>query len=71
MTEQLLTVRDCAALLKLSTRQIWKLSRSERFPRPLRIGRSVRWRAADVQRFIDADGDVRRLGGTTRAGRAQ
>jgi predicted DNA-binding transcriptional regulator AlpA len=61
MTGELLTVRDCAALLKLSTRQIWKLSRSERFPRPFRIGRSVRWRAADVQHFIDAGGDMRRL----------
>ncbi len=60
MTE-LLTVRDCAALLKIPPRQIWRLLGSERLPRPLRIGRFVRWRAADIQRFIDAGGDMRRL----------
>ena len=58
---ELLTAGEVAALLKLSVRQIRKLSRAEGFPRPVPIGRCVRWRAADIQRFIDAAGDLPRV----------
>lgn len=50
---RLLTVREVAALLGICGRQVQKLRASGRFPVPVRLGRSVRWRDADVSRFID------------------
>ena len=52
MTE-LLTVREVATALKVSPRQIWKLSSAGRLPAPVRLARSVRWRAADIARFVE------------------
>jgi len=57
---ELLDVKDLARLLRLSTRQIHKLTKAERLPAPLRIGRSVRWVAADVRRFIECGADPAR-----------
>lgn len=52
---ELLNVRDVAARLKISPRQVWRLTRADRLPAPVRVGgsRSVRWRAADVALFIE------------------
>ena len=60
-TLELLDVRDVAKRLKLSPRQIWKLTSTGRLPKPLRIGRSVRWRAADLARFLEAGADMERF----------
>lgn len=49
---ELLTVRDVAALVKLSSRQIYKLCASARMPAPLKVGRSTRWRAAQISAWI-------------------
>ncbi len=49
----LMTVRDVAAALKLSPRQIWKLNSMGRLPSPVRLSRSCRWRAADIARFVE------------------
>ena len=61
MTSELLTVRELANALKISTRQCWKLLSSGRLPAPVRLARSCRWRAADISRFIDAGCDMRRF----------
>ena len=53
MENGLITVRDVAAALKVSPRQVWKLAASGRLPGPIRLARSVRWRAADITRFIE------------------
>lgn len=50
---ELLTVREVATALKISPRQVWKLLASEQLPSPLKLSRSVRWRAGDISRFID------------------
>ncbi len=50
--EQLLNVREMATRLGVSTRQVWKLASSGRLPAPIRLGRSVRWRESDLDRFI-------------------
>ena len=50
---ELLTVRDVAAALRLSQRQVWKLSASGRLPKPLKIGRSARWRRADIEAYVE------------------
>lgn len=53
MQSELLTVRDLSAELKVSSRQCWKLLSSGRLPLPVRLGRSVRWRSADIARFVE------------------
>ena len=59
---ELMTVREVAARLKVSTRQVWKLAASGRLPGPMRLGRSVRWRADDLAAFIAAGCDMQRSG---------
>lgn len=49
---ELLTVRNLAALLKVSTRQVWKMTSAGRLPEPVRLGRSVRWRAGDIDEWV-------------------
>ena len=48
----LLTVREVAALCKWSTRQVYKMVSSGRLPAPLKVGRSTRWRASDIEAWI-------------------
>lgn len=50
---ELLNVKDVAATLRVSCRQVWKLTSSGRLPAPVRLSRSVRWRAADIARFVE------------------
>ncbi len=49
---KLLKAKAVADTCGLSVRQIWKLASSARLPRAVRIGRSVRWRADDIDRWI-------------------
>jgi len=48
----LLTVREVAVVLRVSPRQIWKLNSIARLPAPVRLSRSVRWRASDITEFV-------------------
>jgi excisionase family DNA binding protein len=50
--EQLMTVKDVAAALKVSVRQVWKLCSCGRLPEPVRVARSVRFRAEDIAAWI-------------------
>lgn len=50
----LLTVKQLAELLQLSTRSIWRLRSTARLPKPVEIGGSVRWKSDEVRRWIDA-----------------
>jgi excisionase family DNA binding protein len=53
MAERLLTIRETAARLDVSGRQIYKLCASGRFgPALVRIGRSVRIRESDLENWI-------------------
>jgi prophage regulatory protein len=55
--KDLLTARDVAARLSMSTRTLYRLVAAGSFPRPVRLGRRfARWRASDVQRFLDGLG---------------
>ncbi|MBE7507976.1 MAG: AlpA family phage regulatory protein [Planctomycetia bacterium] len=51
---ELFDVKAVALLTSLSVRQIWKLTASDRFPKPVRISRSVRWRRCDIESWIKA-----------------
>ena len=51
--KELLTVKDVASMLSVSQRQVWKLHASGKIPAPVRLGRSVRWRAKDdIARWV-------------------
>lgn len=50
--EPLLTVPEAAQLCRLSVRQIWREIKKQRLA-VVRIGRSVRIRLDDLERFID------------------
>lgn len=51
----LLTIRELAALLKISERSIWRLVSSGQIVKPIRIGGSIRWRVKDVSEWINGD----------------
>jgi predicted DNA-binding transcriptional regulator AlpA len=40
-------------MVSISTRTLWRLVSTKRFPEPLHVGGSTRWRLADVERWID------------------
>ena len=50
----LLTASEAAKLLRVSERHFYKLHSSSRVPRPIRFGRAVRWRASELEKWVDA-----------------
>jgi len=49
-----LAAADVARLLGISERHLWTLHSSGRLPRPVKLGRSVRWNRSELQRWLDA-----------------
>ncbi len=47
-------VGDIATLLKASSRHVRRLADAGAMPRPLHLGRLVRWRRADVDQWLAA-----------------
>jgi len=58
----LLTVSQVGRLLQLSPRSVWRLLSAGEFIEPVRLGGSVRWRRAEVDRWV-AEGCPRRRAG--------
>jgi excisionase family DNA binding protein len=52
LMSELLAVSEVAEHLRISVRQVWKLNASGSLPSPIRLGRSVRWRAAELSAWI-------------------
>lgn len=50
----LLDARAAAALLGISRAHFFKLYSSDRTPRPVRLGRSVRWRREELVAWLEA-----------------
>jgi excisionase family DNA binding protein len=49
----LLTAREVAARIGIGLRTVWRWTETGTLPAPVRWGRrTVRWRAADIERFI-------------------
>ena len=48
----MLTIDDVATLLQCSSRQVYRLSNSERMPRPVRLGSLVRWNRQVLEEWI-------------------
>lgn len=45
---------ELAKQLGISLRHLHALNSSGRLPRPVRLGRSTRWRAEEIRRWLDA-----------------
>ncbi|MGD9854065.1 MAG: helix-turn-helix transcriptional regulator [Planctomycetaceae bacterium] len=52
-TARLLTVLEVARMLGMSTRSVWRLAKQNRCPLPLKLGRSTRWRTAEIEIWIE------------------
>ena len=48
----LIKADEVARLVAISTRTLWRLVGAGLFPRPVQVGRSTRWRVADVEDWI-------------------
>ncbi len=52
--DMLLTVKDVAELLCVTSRTVWRWALLGRIPRPVKLARrTVRWRASAIQTYID------------------
>lgn len=49
---RLLRAGEVAKIIAVSTRTLWRLVSTGKFPQPVRIGGNTRWRAGDVYRWI-------------------
>lgn len=54
MVERLIGVDAVADALGVSKRQVWRLRDMDRMPRPVCIGKSVRWREGELSDWIAA-----------------
>ena len=57
--KSLLTIVDVGQMIGLGRSSIYTLRASGDFPAPVKIGRSVRWRADEVQVWINRRSDDR------------
>ena len=51
--ESLLSIPQTARLIGLSPRTLWRMVAEAKTPEPVRIGRAVRLRASEVNRWIE------------------
>ena len=52
-TQLLLSVKEVAGALAVGQRTVWRLIATGQIPAPFRIGRSVRWRKASFERWLE------------------
>jgi len=50
----LLSVSEVAEMLQISPRHLYSLKASGRLPKPVRLGRSVRWLADELRAWLEA-----------------
>ncbi|MHC4130485.1 MAG: helix-turn-helix transcriptional regulator [Planctomycetota bacterium] len=54
-TSQLLSAKQLAKMVSLSSRTVFRLRSSQRLPFPVCVGGSVRWRLSDIELFLDCN----------------
>jgi prophage regulatory protein len=54
VTKVLVSAEELATMLRVSERTVWRLLSAHKIPRPLHIGGSVRWRLAEVSKWIES-----------------
>ena len=57
---QLINAKTLGQLLALSKRQVFRLNSCAKIPKPIRIGGSVRWSAAEISDWLAAGAVDRR-----------
>ena len=50
----LLSVRDVAVLLGCSPRHLYRLVDAGAFPKPIRLGKLIRWTRSSIEQHLDA-----------------
>lgn len=55
--DSMLTTEEVAGLLKVSPRHVQNLVRNGMLPKPVNLGRSVRFRTGDIRRILNGDTD--------------
>jgi excisionase family DNA binding protein len=55
----LLGIRAVARLLGCSSRHVTRLAKTGQIPRPVKLGRLVRWRRGELNAFLSGDSSVR------------
>ena len=53
ITDHLLKVSDVQAILQLSRSAVYAAIRSGELPKPIKIGKSARWKASQIESLID------------------
>lgn len=54
-----LTAKQLADILSISTRTVWRFDSAGFMPKPIRLGKTVRWKAEEVTAWIEAGCPVR------------
>lgn len=52
-TDLLLTAKDVADVLSVSTRTVWRWVDQRIIPQPIKLNKLARWRASEIQAHID------------------
>lgn len=58
---RMIDVREVATILSISTRSVWRLVSRGDLPQPIRLGRTVRWRSTDIDRWIEDKVNANRI----------
>ena len=53
MNERLLTIKEVCKVVGFKKSTIYKFIKQNRFPSPLKVGSSSRWKLTDIQKWID------------------
>jgi len=64
----LLSAKQVAQLLQVSTRTLWRLLSSGQLIMPVRLGRSVRWRKQELMTWMDVHHAHAKMRGSSRNG---
>lgn len=52
----LIDIKEAAKLMSLSERTIWAMAKDGRMPKPLRVGRALRWCYEELRAWVNAGG---------------
>jgi len=53
MEEKFLTVREVSEIVGFKISTIYKFIKTKDFPKPMKIGKSSRWKLTDIQKWIN------------------
>lgn len=56
-SENLVTLSAVCGYLNVSRTTLWRLSKRADFPKPIRIGRIIRYRISEIASYFKVEGD--------------